>query len=134
MAHTEYVLSGQSDASIAKVLKETFPAPTVTGSPVQNACDVISRFEPEGRRYYSGVVASVEKHGESTALDSAILIRTAEISRQGDVEITAGATIVKDSIPVNEANETRSKATSLFHAMFGSEQRSGVKKREQLSR
>lgn len=127
VAHTEYVLSGQSDASIAKALKETFPAPTVTGSPVQNACDVISRFEPEGRRYYSGVVAFVEKHGESTVLDSAILIRTAEISQQGDVEITAGATIVRDSIPVHEANETRSKATSLFHAIFGLEQRSGVK-------
>ncbi|CAK2533119.1 Glutamine amidotransferase [Vibrio crassostreae] len=124
VAHTEYILSGQSDASIAKVLKETLPAPTVTGSPIQNACDVISRFEPEGRRYYSGVVAFVEKQGESTVLDSAILIRTAEISQQGQVEITAGATIVKDSIPVNEANETRSKVASLYHAMFDSEQRS----------
>ncbi|WP_459782661.1 chorismate-binding protein, partial [Photobacterium sp. R1] len=69
----------------------------------------------------------VEKHGESTALDSAILIRTAEIGQQGEVEITAGATIVRDSIPVNETNETRSKAASLYHAMFGAEQRSGVK-------
>ncbi|WP_036758389.1 chorismate-binding protein [Photobacterium halotolerans] len=127
VAHTEYILSGQSEASIAKVLKETLPAPTVTGSPVQNACNVISRYEPEGRRYYSGVVAFVEKHGESTALDSAILIRTAEIGQQGEVEITAGATIVRDSIPVNETNETRSKAASLYHAMFGAEQRSGVK-------
>ncbi|MBD8513551.1 chorismate-binding protein [Photobacterium sp. CAU 1568] len=132
VAHTEYILSGQSDASIAKVLKETLPAPTVTGSPVQNACDVISRFEPEGRRYYSGVVAFVEKHGESTALDSAILIRTAEISQQGEVEITAGATIVRDSIPVNEANETRNKVASLYHAMFGVDQRLGAKQAHRL--
>ncbi|MBD2825963.1 anthranilate synthase family protein [Xenorhabdus szentirmaii] len=118
VAHTEYVLRGKSHARIADILRETLPAPTVIGSPVQNACDVVKRYEPEGRRYYSGVIALVNNSPDQVSLDSAIAIRTAEISPQGQVEIGVGATIVRDSHPADEANETRSKAQSLYSAML----------------
>ncbi|MGD8165401.1 anthranilate synthase family protein [Pantoea sp. FN0307] len=115
--HTEYWLTGTTRASIADILRETLPAPTVIGSPVQNACEVIARYEPEGRRYYSGVVALVDSSPNNPSLDSAICIRTAEISTDGKVEIGVGATIVRDSIPLDEAEETRSKAHSLYAAL-----------------
>ncbi|MDE1479728.1 chorismate-binding protein [Xenorhabdus bovienii] len=118
VVHTEYVLRGKSHAGIADILRETFPAPTVIGSPIQSACDVITRYEPEGRRYYSGVVALVDNSSNQISLDSAIAIRTAEITPHGHVEIGVGATIVRDSNPVNEANETRSKVQSLYSAML----------------
>lgn len=115
--HTEYFLTGKTQASVTDILLETLPAPTVTGSPVQNACEVIARYEPEGRRYYSGVVALVDNSPNHSRLDSAICIRTAEISIDGKVEIGVGATIVRDSNPRDEADETRNKALSLFSAL-----------------
>src|SRR5690606_26981262 len=75
LAHTEYFIEGRGARDPREILKETMFAPTVTGSPLENACRVIARYEPEGRGYYSGVVALV---GRDTAgrrtLDSAILI------------------------------------------------------------
>ncbi|WP_162902301.1 anthranilate synthase family protein [Facilibium subflavum] len=118
VAHTEYVLRGESTAGIADILHKTLPAPTVIGSPVQNACEIIARYEPEGRRYYSGVVAIVDDKPGNPSLDSAIAIRTAEISANGKIEIGVGATIVRDSNPIDEANETFSKAQSLYSAML----------------
>lgn len=115
--HTEYVLKGKTKASIADILTETLPAPTIVGSPVQNACQVIARYEPEGRRYYSGVVALVDGTHDNPRLDSAICIRTAEVTADGKVEIGVGATIVRDSVPLDEAEETRSKAQSLYAAL-----------------
>lgn len=53
LAHTEYELRGRSSLDVREVLKETMFAATVTGSPVQNACRVIERYEPGGRGYYS---------------------------------------------------------------------------------
>ena len=116
VAHTEYLLKGRTKAGVAEVLRETLLAPTVTGSPVQSACEVLARREPEGRRYYSGVVGLIEHDGSDVSLDSAIAIRTAEISPRGHVEIGVGATIVRDSVPLSEAQETRNKARSLLDA------------------
>lgn len=46
LAHTEYELRGRSSLDVRDVLRETMFAATVTGSPVQNACRVIERYEP----------------------------------------------------------------------------------------
>jgi 2-amino-4-deoxychorismate synthase len=50
-------------------------------------------------------------------LDSAILIRTAEISAAGRLRIPVGATLVRHSSPPGEAQETRAKAASLVSAL-----------------
>lgn len=117
VAHTEYYIDGETDATAATLLLKSFPAPTVTGSPVQNACRVIARSELRGRGYYSGVVGliGVDENGRET-LDSSLLIRTADISDDGKVRLTVGATIVRDSDPAAEAAETKAKASSLLAA------------------
>lgn len=81
LAHTEYLLAGQGRLDVRDVLRETMFAPTVTGSPMENACRVIARHETTGRRYYAGVLALLGRDdaGRQT-LDAPILIRTAEIS------------------------------------------------------
>lgn len=53
LAHTEYELRGRTSMDVRDVLRETMFAATVTGSPLQNAASVISRYEQSGRGYCS---------------------------------------------------------------------------------
>ncbi|MGD3110249.1 anthranilate synthase family protein [Streptomyces sp. YGL11-2] len=118
LAHTEYFIEGRTAHDVRDILRETMFAPTVTGSPLESACRVIAAYEPEGRRYYSGVAALIgrdERGGR--ALDSAILIRTADIDSSGRVRIGVGATLVRHSDPASEAAETRAKASGLVAAL-----------------
>jgi phenazine biosynthesis protein phzE len=118
LAHTEYLIEGRSSRDVRDILRETMFAPTVTGSPLESACRVISKYEPNGRGYYSGVVALIgqDELGERT-LDSAILIRTADISSDGRISIAVGATLVRHSDPESEVAETRAKAAGLLAAL-----------------
>ncbi|MEV5107102.1 anthranilate synthase family protein [Streptomyces massasporeus] len=118
LAHTEYVIEGRTERDVREILHGTLFAPTVTGSPLENASRVIDRYEPEGRGYYSGVVALVGRDGRGgRTLDSSILIRTADIDASGRLAIGVGATLVRDSDPVAEVAETRAKATGLLSAL-----------------
>ncbi|WP_181796116.1 chorismate-binding protein, partial [Streptomyces sp. WELS2] len=75
LAHTEYELRGRSSLDAREVLRETMFAATVTGSPVQNACRVIKRYERTGRGYYAGALALLGRDaGGAQTLDSPILI------------------------------------------------------------
>ncbi|MFC5723612.1 anthranilate synthase family protein [Streptomyces gamaensis] len=118
LAHTEYFIEGTTDRDPREILRETMFAPTVTGSPLESAARVIDRYEPQGRGYYSGVLALIGRDaaGERT-LDSAILIRTADIDAGGRVRIGVGATLVRHSDPVSEVAETRAKAAGLRSAL-----------------
>lgn len=120
LAHTEYLLSGQTSRGPGDILRETMFVPTVTGSPLENACRVIRRFEPEGRGYYSGVLALVgtDEAGEPR-IDSSVLIRTADISPDGRLRGGVGATLVRGSRPESEAAETRAKSAALRMALEG---------------
>lgn len=118
LAHTEYFIKGRTALDVREILRETLFAPTVSGSPLQNAFRVISRYETSGRGYYSGVVALVESDGAGHRnLDSAIMIRTADIGLDGSIQIGVGSTIVRDSDPAGEAAETRAKAAGLIGAL-----------------
>ncbi|MGJ5890966.1 anthranilate synthase family protein [Streptomyces niveiscabiei] len=118
LAHTEYFIEGRCDRDPREILRETLFAPTVTGSPLESACRVIARHEPRGRGYYSGVAALIgrDERGART-LDSAILIRTADIDARGRVDIGVGATLVRHSDPLAEVAETRAKAAGLVAAL-----------------
>ncbi|ELP67814.1 phenazine-specific anthranilate synthase component I [Streptomyces turgidiscabies] len=118
LAHTEYFIEGDTDHDPRTILRETMFAPTVTGSPLESACKVIRRYEPEGRGYYSGAVALIgrDEHGGRT-LDSSILIRTADIDNAGRLRIGVGATLVRHSDPESEVAETHAKAAGLLAAL-----------------
>ncbi|MBQ1026151.1 anthranilate synthase family protein [Micromonospora sp. C95] len=118
LAHTEYLLAGRGTKDVREVLRETMFAPTVTGSPMENACRVIARHERAGRRYYSGVLALLghDETGRQT-LDAPILIRTAEISPAGELRVPVGATLVRHSTPAAEVAETHAKAAGVLAAL-----------------
>ncbi|MFF3321892.1 chorismate-binding protein [Streptomyces sp. NPDC002889] len=123
LAHTEYELRGRSSLDVREVLKETMFAATVTGSPVQNACRVIERYEPLGRDgtargYYAGALALIGRDtGGSQTLDSPILIRTADIDADGSLRVPVGATLVRHSDPAGEVAETHAKAAGVLAAL-----------------
>ncbi|MFE3945088.1 anthranilate synthase family protein [Streptomyces sp. NPDC059118] len=118
LAHTEYELRGRSSLDVREVLKETMFAATVTGSPVQNACRVIERYESGGRGYYAGALALLRQEpGGAQTLDSPILIRTADISADGGLRVPVGATLVRHSDPEGEVAETHAKAAGVLTAL-----------------
>lgn len=121
LAHTEYFIEGRTDLDPREILRETLFAPTVTGSPLENACRVIARYEARGRRYYGGVAALISRDANGNrCMDSAILIRTADIRAvdgHAQVEVGVGATLVRHSDPLAEIAETHTKAAGLLAAL-----------------
>lgn len=126
LSHTEYLLEGRTTVDPREALRLTMFAPTVTGSPMENACTVITRHETRPRGYYSGFLALFEPDGRqhdaagSTphySLDAPILIRTAYLHRDGRVSVPAGATLVRHSVPEREVEETRAKASGVLASL-----------------
>jgi phenazine biosynthesis protein phzE len=119
LVHTEYLLAGRTRSDVRDVLRDTMFAATVTGAPVENACRLIKQYEAEGRGYYAGALALIgrDETGAPTA-DSPIVIRTADVSPDGALKVTAGATLVRDSDPMSEVAETAAKAGGILSA-FG---------------
>ena len=119
LIHTEYLLAGRSERDHREILRDTMYAATVTGAPVENACRLIAAYEPEGRGYYGAALALFGRAADGTpTMDSPILIRTADVSPAGELKVTAGATLVRDSDAASETAETRAKAGGILSA-FG---------------
>lgn len=119
LVHTEYLLAGRTDLDPRQVLRDSMFAATVTGSPVESACRLIEKYESEGRGYYASVAALVGRDEDGKdRIDAPILIRTADIDRDGRLKVTAGATLVRDSNPDHETSETWAKASGILSA-FG---------------
>ncbi|KJL46724.1 Anthranilate synthase component 1 [Microbacterium hydrocarbonoxydans] len=117
LTHTEYMLRGRSRLDPRDILRETMFAPTVTGSPMQNACAVIRRHETKPRGYYSGVAALFTPNDEGGHdLDAPILIRTVYL-KEGALSVPVGATLVRHSDPYGEVSETHGKAAGVLGAI-----------------
>ncbi|GAA1718825.1 phenazine biosynthesis protein PhzE [Brachybacterium phenoliresistens] len=126
LTHTEYMLRGRSALDPRDVLRETMFAPTVTGSPMQNACTVIGRHEAGPRGYYSGVAALFTPNGAGGhALDAPILIRTAYLE-DGRLRVPVGATLVRHSDPDGEVAETLAKSAGVLGAIGALPARTGA--------
>lgn len=119
LVHTEYLLAGRTDRDPREILRDSMFAATVTGSPVENACRVIRQYETQGRGYYASVAALLGRDEDGGArLDAPILIRTADVDLDGNLVVTAGATLVRDSDADYETSETWAKASGILSA-FG---------------
>ncbi len=119
LVHTEYLLAGRTHRDVREVLRDSMFAATVTGSPVENACRLIKQYEPEGRGYYASVAALIGRDDDGAPMaDAPILIRTADVDLAGNLKVTAGATLVRDSDAMYETKETWAKAGGILSA-FG---------------
>ena len=121
LIHSEYLLSGVSDKDVLELFKESMFAATVTGSPVENACNIIYKYSDKSRGYY-GSALMLLGHDENghDYLDSPITIRTVEINEKGDFLMAVGATLVRDSVPAEEVKETEAKSAALVNSIVNS--------------
>ncbi len=85
---------------------------TLTGAPKIKAMEIIRDYEQKSRGFYGGAVAVLNANDE---FDSAIIIRSALVENNV-ATITAGAGVVFDSIPSEEAQETDNKAKAVLSA------------------
>ncbi|MDD5166334.1 MAG: anthranilate synthase component I [Candidatus Omnitrophica bacterium] len=99
--------------NVYDVLKATFPAGTVSGSPKIRAMQIIDELENLKRGVYAGCVGYFSF---SHNMDTCITIRTIVI-KNGFAYIQAGAGIVADSVPEKEYFESMNKAKALIEAI-----------------
>jgi anthranilate synthase component 1 len=95
-----------------ELLRASFPAGTVTGTPKVRAMEIIDELEPERRSVYAGAAGYIGFNGN---LDLAIAIRTGVV-KDGQLHVQAAAGIVADSIAENEWRETQNKARAVLAA------------------
>lgn len=124
LIHTEYILAGNSQRDIIDILRDSLFAATVMGGPLENAANIIYQYESEGRRYYSGAIALIgtDEHGDEF-LDSPIMIRSFEIDAKGNLQFQVGATLVRDSDPAYELEETKRKISGIISSITAPSQR-----------
>ena len=88
-------------------------AVTVIGAPKKAAAQAIEDLEKEARGWYGGAVGMLSLNGD---INTGILIRTVYL-RDGIASYPAGATLLYDSIPAQEDQECRLKATNFFRGL-----------------
>ena len=88
-------------------------AVTVTGAPKLSAMQYLEKHEKSPRRWYGGAMGHIGFNGN---LNTGLTLRTIRI-KDGVAEVRAGATLLTDSEPEKEENETRLKARALMQAM-----------------
>jgi len=98
---------------IYDVLRASFPAGTVSGSPKIRAMEIIDSLENIRRGPYAGCVGYFSF---SQNMDTCITIRTI-IVKDGYAYVQAGAGIVADSVPEKEYFESINKSKALIEAI-----------------
>jgi phenazine biosynthesis protein phzE len=123
LIHSEYLLVGKSSKDIFELFKDSMYAATVVGSPVENACNIIKKYSSGSRRYYGSAMMLVGRDTDGNDfLDSPITIRTVEIASNGKFNFSVGATLVRDSVPSEEVQETEFKAMALVSSIVPHQQ------------
>lgn len=109
--HVEGVLRPEFDALDA-FLTHCW-AVTVTGAPKPAAIRWIEEREAAPRRWYGGAVGCIGFNG---GLNTGLTLRTMRL-QDGIAEVRVGATLLFDSVPEDEEQETLTKAAALFRTL-----------------
>ena len=88
-------------------------AVTVTGAPKQHAIQFIEDHERSPRRWYGGALGFIGFNGN---LNTGLTLRTVHVE-DGIAAVRAGATLLFESDPDAEEEETRLKASALLDAI-----------------
>lgn len=86
---------------------------TLTGAPKPIAMQTIEDLENSARRWYGGCVGLFTFNGQ---LNTGITIRTIHV-QDGTARVRSGATLLYDSVPGDEEQETRVKASAFLAAV-----------------
>ncbi len=113
--HVEGILRPEFDALDA-FLTHTW-AVTVTGAPKRAAMQFIEQHERSARRWYGGAVGWLNFDG---TLNTGLILRTIRL-QNAIAEVRVGATVLYDSLPEAEEQETHTKAAALFETIHRSQ-------------
>lgn len=86
---------------------------TMIGAPKKWAAQAVEDLEKDARGWYGGALGVISLSGD---INTGILIRTVHL-RDGIAKYPTGATLLYDSVPASEEQETRMKATGFFRAI-----------------
>ncbi|MEI6280040.1 MAG: anthranilate synthase component I [Verrucomicrobiae bacterium] len=111
VSHVSGKLAGGRSAY--DVMRATFPAGTVSGSPKVRAMQIINELENSKRCSYAGAVGYFGFDGN---LDSCIALRTV-LLKNGRAYVQSGGGVVADSTPEGEYQETVNKAMAGMRAI-----------------
>ncbi len=113
--HLVSVVTGKLRQGLMAIdlLRATFPGGSITGAPKIRAMEIIAEIEPTERGPYCGSVGYIGFNGD---MDCSITIRTFAI-KNNVVTFQAGGAIVADSNPLEEYEETLTKARALHRAL-----------------
>jgi anthranilate synthase component 1 len=122
-SHVMHIVSNvegrlSKEHSAYDVMRATFPAGTVSGSPKVRAMEIINEVEKNKRCAYAGAVGYFGFDGN---LDSCIALRTC-VLKDGKAYVQAGAGVVADSDPTSEYRETVNKASAALRAIAWAKQ------------
>ncbi|MBV8817725.1 MAG: anthranilate synthase component I, partial [Acidobacteriaceae bacterium] len=113
--HVEGILEPRFD-SLDAFLTHMW-AVTIIGAPKKAAAQAIENLEKEARGWYGGAIGMISLNGD---INTGILIRTIHL-KDGAARYSAGATLLYDSVPAQEHQECRTKATGFFRALHALE-------------
>lgn len=110
--HTVTHLEGRlrPECTAFDALVATLNNGTLTGAPKVRAMQLIEQEEKRRRGYYGGALGYLTFGGD---MDTCITIRTAHI-KGDDLTLSAGASLVYDSVPEAEYQETLNKAAAFL--------------------
>ncbi len=109
--HVEGILKPEFDALDAFLTH--LWAVTVTGAPKRSAMQFLEQNERSARRWYGGAVGAFNFRG---GLNTGLILRTIRL-KDSIAEVRVGATVLYDSDPEAEAQETITKGSALFAAL-----------------
>lgn len=117
-SHVMHIVSNvvgklRGNANSYDVLRATFPAGTVSGSPKVRAMQIINEQEKSKRGAYAGAVGYFGFDGNH---DSCITLRSV-LLKDGKAFVQAGGGNVADSTPDGEYQETVNKAMAVMRAI-----------------
>lgn len=126
-SHVMHIVSNvtgdlRPDKTAYDVMRATFPAGTVSGSPKVRAMQIINDLEKAKRGVYAGAVGYFGFDGNH---DSCIALRTV-VLQDGKAFVQAGAGIVADSAPESEHQECVNKAMGMMAAIGRAEAAAGT--------
>ena len=118
MAGVEHLVSTvegtlRSEVGLAELLAATFPGGSVTGAPKIAAVDLIAGLEPVGRGASMGALGWIRGNGD---LELALTIRTFAVA-EGTIHFWVGGGVVWDSDPLEEVEESWTKAAPILRAI-----------------
>ena len=109
--HLESIVEGalKPDSSLTKLLKDSFPGGSITGTPKIKSMEIIDELEPHRRDIYCGSIGYI---GFNHKMDSNIAIRTL-IKKDNKIHFYSGGGIVAQSEAKGEFEEMAFKASNI---------------------